>query len=261
MVSTKLAMGVFAGAALFAAVPANATITTFADYKTIGAGANIYWKNNSGSTAGTGGSIYTIGSAGATTAGSRNVAFSFLQSELAPYVTNVTGKFTLLASVTNSPVLTLGGIKIQQNIAGSFSILSTSVITIGNLTFGIGANLLSGVFTQSAIAGAGAGTSGSFSASTTGGSTITYTSDFLNFLPTNNRDFSLGLTSITQALANSNGKALRTFKATSTGSFSTDPAPVPINAVPEAATWAMFIGGFGLMGAALRRRRPEHSLV
>jgi hypothetical protein len=26
--------------------------------------------------------------------------------------------------------------------------------------------------------------------------------------------------------------------------------------VPEPATWAMFIGGFGLMGAAMRRRRP-----
>lgn len=26
--------------------------------------------------------------------------------------------------------------------------------------------------------------------------------------------------------------------------------------VPEPATWAMFIGGFGLVGSTLRRRRP-----
>ncbi|MDO6416508.1 PEPxxWA-CTERM sorting domain-containing protein [Sphingomonas sp. BIUV-7] len=39
-------------------------------------------------------------------------------------------------------------------------------------------------------------------------------------------------------------------------------SPVSINgsvaaaAVPEPATWAMFIGGFGLLGATLRRRQP-----
>jgi hypothetical protein len=261
MVSTKLALGAFAGAALFAAVPANAAITTFADYKSIGSGANIYWKNNSGSTAGTGGSIYTISNANATTPGSKNVTFSFLQSELAPYVTNVAAKFTLLASVANTPTLVAGGYQIQQSIAGSFSILSTSVITIGDLTFGVGSNLLSGTFTQSTIFGQTNSTSGSFSGSTESGGSIVYTSDFMSFLPTVNRDFALSLTSITSALSSSSGKALRTFKGSSTGSFSTDPAPIPINAVPEAATWAMFIGGFGLMGAALRRRRPQHSLI
>jgi hypothetical protein len=29
-----------------------------------------------------------------------------------------------------------------------------------------------------------------------------------------------------------------------------------VGAVPEPATWAMFIGGFGLVGSAMRRRRP-----
>jgi hypothetical protein len=254
-----LVMGALAGAALFAGVPASAAITTFADFKVIGTSANIYWKND-GTTAtnGTGGSIYTISSANATIPGSRNVSFSFLQSELAPYVTNVTAKFTLLATVTNSPALTASGFKIETLIAGTFSFVSTSPITIGAT---VGTNLLSGTFTQASIFGQANGTSGSFSGATTSGSTITYTSDFLSFLPTGNRDFSLGLTSIASSLNSSSGKALRSFRATSTGSFSSDPAPIPINAVPEAATWAMFIGGFGLMGATLRRRRTAHSLV
>ena len=32
-----------------------------------------------------------------------------------------------------------------------------------------------------------------------------------------------------------------------------------VGAVPEPATWAMMIVGFGLVGGALRRRRPQLS--
>jgi hypothetical protein len=36
-------------------------------------------------------------------------------------------------------------------------------------------------------------------------------------------------------------------------------APPPVPTVPEAATWAMMLAGFGMMGATLRRRRPSVS--
>jgi hypothetical protein len=39
----------------------------------------------------------------------------------------------------------------------------------------------------------------------------------------------------------------------------TPPGAVPV--VPEPATWAMMIAGFGLAGAAARRRRPAHALA
>ncbi|MBN8832151.1 MAG: PEP-CTERM sorting domain-containing protein [Sphingomonadales bacterium] len=35
----------------------------------------------------------------------------------------------------------------------------------------------------------------------------------------------------------------------------------PANAVPEPATWAMMIGGFGLAGAAMRRRKTSVSFA
>jgi hypothetical protein len=136
----KLKMGSVVGGAVIAAAtlgaaPSQAVITTFASYSAIGTSSNIYWKNNgsNGTTNGTGGSIYTIAS-GTTTPGTSQISFSFLQSALAP-VTNVTANFTLLASVTNSPVLTAGGFKIEQLISGSFSIKSTSAITIGPAPF------------------------------------------------------------------------------------------------------------------------------
>jgi hypothetical protein len=259
----KLAMSIIAAAIALGVGPADAAITTFADYKAIGTGSNIYWKNNGTSSSnGTGGSIYTLSSPSATTPGTTKISFSFLQPELAPYFTNVVANFTLLATVTNAPALTVGGFKIQPSIVGSFSIKTTNAITIGSTTYAVGANLLTGVFTGGSVFGQNAGTSGSVSGSTTGGAAITYTSDFLSFAPTRDRDFSLSLTSIASPLASSSGKALRSFRAVSTGSFSTDPAPTPlIGGVPESATWAMFIGGFGLMGASLRRRRPENALV
>jgi len=38
------------------------------------------------------------------------------------------------------------------------------------------------------------------------------------------------------------------------------PPPTP-GAVPEPGTWAMFLGGFGLMGAAIRRRKRQASTL
>jgi len=40
-----------------------------------------------------------------------------------------------------------------------------------------------------------------------------------------------------------------------------DSIAAPISAVPEPATWAMMITGFGLMGAALRRRRSQPGAI
>ena len=49
-----------------------------------------------------------------------------------------------------------------------------------------------------------------------------------------------------------------TFNETGTSGFSasgTLSVPPSIGAVPEPASWAMFIGGFGLIGGAMRRRK------
>ena len=39
------------------------------------------------------------------------------------------------------------------------------------------------------------------------------------------------------------------------------PAPIAVTAVPEPATWALMILGFGLSGGALRARRPALTLA
>jgi hypothetical protein len=45
------------------------------------------------------------------------------------------------------------------------------------------------------------------------------------------------------------------------GTGQPDQVVLPPSAVPEPATWAMFIGGFGLVGGALRRRRVQTTVA
>lgn len=270
MVSTKWAMGAILGAAMFAAMPASATVT-FADYQPTDTSNNIRWQNTVANGTGSGGSIYTI-APNSTTPGSVQIKFSFLLPGL-DAVSGVIANFTLLATAVNAPVLTDGSFFYQPSIAGHFSIISTSAINVGGHIYASGSNLLSATFTDSGVFGGVGSTSGELD-STGDGSTITYTSDFLNFAPTVDRDFALSLASIAAKLTAVNpidvdtgnpvhagaATALRTFSGSSSGNFSSDPAPLVIFPVPEAATWAMFIGGFGLIGASLRRRR-EYSLA
>lgn len=275
-----------ASAALAIAAPAQAVVTTFASFNAATAG-NIVWVNNGtgGNTTtyranGTGGTIFTTNSSQTvrpsnSVAGGVGVTFTFLNS-LTGFVSNLPAIFTLSASVVNSPVQTAFGFKFQNNIAGTFSFLSDAPVTIQGTTFAAGSNLLSGNFNLGTIAGQTNGTSGALTSSVEGGgATITYTSDFLDFSNTNSRDLSLSLTSIVSLVNNVNRglnntsttgvgpNALRSFRATATGSFSSDPTPlVPVlAAVPEPQSWMMFVVGFGMVGFGYRRGRKAAAIA
>lgn len=241
-----------AATALTASAPA-AAVTTFANFSALAGGNNIRWER----TAGTGNaSFYTIATNTGSTAASRAVNFSFLQSSIAGFVTNVNAIWTLNGTVSNTVAVVNGANLVQNNLTGSFSFVSTQAITIGARTFAAGSNLLSGTFTQSTLSGARGGNSGGISGSTPS-STITYTSDFMNFGQTVNRNFAVNLTSIAPVfqanpVAGVPTSAINSFRAVAGGSFSTDPAPI-VTAVPEPGTWAMMIAGMGLVGFARRR--------
>lgn len=253
----KLLAGAIVAATIAGAAPANAEVVTFAQFQSIGNKGQTYWKNNgTNASNGTGGSIFTTSTATSTVPGSRLVRFSFVQPSISPFVTNVNANFTLLGSVTNSPATLASGQLIQSGITGTFSFLTTSALTINSRVFAAGSNLLSGSFTNASITGQRLGTSGSFGGSGSQGTTFTYTSDFLDFIPASSLDFSIAFTSISSALqASPSGgvpnRALRSFRAFSTGSFSSDPAPI-VTAVPEPAVWGLMVIGFGLVGVRKR---------
>jgi hypothetical protein len=240
-------------AGLSAAMPAQAALTTFANFTGLNADAGVRFDNN-----GTGGSLYTIDTPMASTPGSRLVSFSFLQAALSS-VSGVTASFTMLSN-TVSPAQLMNGFLVQPNLTGAFSFLSTSAITVGNTTYAVGSNLLSGSFTDVSIAGQVNASSAGYGGSTSAGAAISYTSDFLTFAPNSAYDLSISLTSLAPLLAAVPGNALNSFSAYSTGSFSSEPAPA-VNAVPEPSVWGLMIVGFGLVGVQARRRNGTRAVA
>jgi hypothetical protein len=117
----------------------------------------------------------------------------------------------------------------------------------GTLTFlrvSDNANLLTVVFSGAALTGLG--TAASFLDSQPTG-TVTYTSDFLDFSGTTAADFALSFSALTSPFG---GDA---WTADSTGTFAAN--------IPEPATWAMMILGFGATGALVRLRRRRSPAV
>ena len=249
------AAAITVGAIVAAAAPAQAAVTTFASFTALGTPSNIRWSNSSSNgNGGTGGSLYSVTSNTSTTVATRNVSFSFLNDPTLSSVTNVTAGFTLNATAPSGSIATLNaGVLTQPGIAGTFSFLSTAPITIGTTTYGVGSNLLSGTFSSGSIVGTRAGTSGSL-----GSSTITFTSDFISFVPGADGDLALLLASITSPIqatptTQTPTHALRSFRSTGSGQFSSDLTP-PTTAVPEPAVWGLMIVGFGMVGVQARRR-------
>jgi hypothetical protein len=251
----KISSSLIAAGMMVAAVPASAAVETFASYTQSNSGNSMRWIRS-----GSGGTLCTAVNGGCTGVA---VDFSYLLDELS-YLPSLSATFTASFVAPSGNAATKvsasgGTFLIQGGLSGDFSFIYNGPdFTIGTTTFSSGANLLSGSISPAVIAGIDGATSAGVSASSTGGSTITYTSDILAFRPNSDYDFALSLTQIARPLNQpSNSAALRNFRAASTGSFSSDPAPiVPALPVPESATWALMLLGFGAIGGTLRSRRP-----
>ena len=215
---------------------------TFATFTQVDSNPNVLWSNPGNTTGG------SFGSLSGASLGAAHVYFSFLDPALAAAVSNVPADFNLVSSVPlGNPAINFG-VLTQGALQGSFSFTYTGLpdLIVGATHFHTGANLLSGVFANGFISGIGS--AGSAFAATASGSVISFTSAFKSFSGSVQRDFAINMTSITPLLSATPGKALKTFKASAGGAFST-------KAVPEPSTWAIMITGFGMIGLAARRRR------
>jgi hypothetical protein len=232
-------------AALVAAPAAShaAVLFTFAEFSQLQGdnSANIFWSNPGTGT----GSLFTgsfVG--GRPVAGSVPVQFSFLDKSLG--VNDVSAALTLTA--TSTAPATSVGVFDQGGIGGSFSIIykGAADLVIDLIHYKTGANLLSGTFTKGNLAGGSS--SGGFFVSTLSGNVISFTSAIKGALSGSlPLDIALNIDSIAPVLGIGPGGLLKSFHGNAGGNFA--------QGVPEPATWAMMIIGFGAIGFAARRRR------
>jgi len=140
------------------------------------------------------------------------------------------------SATSSAPITSMGGVFEQGGWSGTISFTQAGG-TVNVLT----ATFTDAVFTVTT--GPGGSQSGSLIVSGGCGSVLCYTSDWLSVdnLKVNNFGLSFsGITGYTAAGGN--------FTASGSGTFAGAP-------IPEPATWALMIAGFGLIGAAARRRR------
>ena len=145
----------------------------------------------------------------------------------------------------SAPAAVLGNGVMQVLNTGSLSLTAVSAITIGSKTIAAGGNILTLGFKDGELLGILDGNNPTVSVSLPASSFTTFTSDFLESPPLFLSDFSITMSGANPSLALS-GDRLGDFTAASVGTF---------NVVPEPGTWAMLIAGFGMVGAARRRRR------
>lgn len=102
---------------------------------------------------------------------------------------------------------------------------------------------------------------GSLTFKSNANSVITFSSDFLDFSNVVDKDFSFSFSGASPTFSATPGSSGRNTNFSGSGTFASDPAPLVIGGVPEPASWAMMLGGFGLMGMTLRTRKTGRSVT
>jgi hypothetical protein len=249
---TLLPAAALAAALAASAAPVQAAV--FAQFTPDHPSADYKWINSGGpSNTGTGGHLISIVSTGATAAQGVSTHFQFLDATNSA-LGFIPATFKLDATVASgNPASTNGaGVVNQQQVGGTFSFVYSGVTTVNfngsGITLTHGENLLSAVFTDAWIQGAGG--SGSFNLAHINGGTATYSSALVDFSHTTkaSEEFAFNLLSVTPNFTHKAGDADSSFRANGGGNFSA-------GGVPEPATWALMIMGFGGLGVTLRNRR------
>lgn len=233
------------------AAPSHATTVIIAGFDTGASAARNFRFVNQGPADSDSALLYTTSTATATSPGAAAVRFSFFNDPTLPDFLDLTSAFTFNATVKDTPASFDGATYTQTGINGAFKFVYTGTTkTLDGISLVKNSTVLfSGTFTDAWIQGRGG--VGGIDVSIANGGAATFSSsiyDLANFDP-KSEEFSFHLGNVSPAFTRANKtSALSSFRAHVAGEFQAD-------AVPEPASWALMITGFGAAGAMLRRRR------
>lgn len=208
------------------------------------------------------GSLFSMAPGAPGVLGTAQVGFKFLKFNSLINLGVIPAAFVMnTAAGPVEPATQSGRLLLQSGIGGSFSFIydGTAPLKVGHKTYLPGANLLTATsLTGALITGESGGSGGTFLASTSGGSTMVYSSDFIDLSRSRERSFGVHLSSLSPALRADAQAALHRFDAASGGLFAAL-GPLDQTSAPEPATWALMLAGFGAVGLGLRRQRAARA--
>jgi hypothetical protein len=230
------------------AAPSHAATTLFAAFDTGASNARNFRFVNGGPADSDSALLYTTANAGATTAGAANVLFSFLGDPALSGFDHLSAKLTLTGSVVDTPATFNGVTYTQTGVNGAFQFVYSGPTTtlngislVKNVT-----HLLDGTFTNAWIQGQGG--VGGMDVSVGNGGSASYASSIYDLSGFNAEEFTIHLGAVAPNFGRANASsALNSFRTHIGGEFQ--------GIVPEPATWALMIMGFGSAGAMLRAQR------
>jgi PEP-CTERM motif len=220
-------------AMLFASASAHAA--TLLSYSAVGNGFNLTWTEAASKTGGT------------LSTSAHNIVSVTMPGSAQPIEANLTltGSSTTAASATSLP----GGTTfLDQPIAsGTFTFTAVNAFTFDSKSEAAGTVLLAGGFADANLSGNARSSLGQIDVDLGNITSISSGVNGLELGPVGEDTFALALTSITSSLQ-IKGQSIASFQGVSAGTFTG-------TAVPEPASWAMMLVGFGGLGAAMRSRR------
>ena len=236
-----------------AAAPAYAADTqTFGQFLQRTPGARLFQYLNQDGGANKKATLRTTGTATGNTLASIPIFYILSAPGLPADLTGLQNAHLTVSFVSNLGTTGSGADRVQlfdTATAGTISIIRDVAAAEGT---GMRTNLLSVSFTNGELDASN--NTGSFTFKTTPSSVITYTSDFLTFLPNLSKDFSFSFSGASPTFNAPLGSSGRTDRFSGTGTFA-------IAAVPDASTWGMMVLGFGVAGLAMRNGRRRKDLA
>ena len=238
-------------AALCSATAAQASFSTppltFATFSTL-PGGGFYWENNTAQAGnGKGGHLFTSLASSVTTPSDIPVLFSFVAPGAPP---------SAIAAYTNVPML----LRLDAYVANTAATLNVSTQTLrqNNVKMGVfefyvpgpsGNVVFYGTFNNARIVGQNNTTASADLRARSIWGPIVYNSPFMAFAGPPYQ-FTITKTGLSAPFSALPSQALNSFDPGGSGSFALG------GTVPEPASWALMIAGFGMTGRAMRRRRP-----